>query len=72
MEGSTGRQRVPMSIFRKKIMITFPNDRKLQRDIVDEIEAIDSLVEAKIQAIKSLKTLREAMTQRLVRSHSES
>jgi len=66
MEGTTGRQRVPIGIFRKKITISFPEDLDEQREIVAAIETVARLVEAKQTSIAKLKDLKQSLLQNVL------
>jgi type I restriction enzyme S subunit len=66
MEGTTGRQRVPVSIFRKRIQIPVPPDRDEQAAIADALELIDNAVRAARESIAKLERLQKSLMQQLL------
>src|SRR5438270_8874136 len=66
MEGTTGRQRVPASIFRKRIQIPVPPDLDEQAAIADALELIDNVVRAARETIAKAERLQKGMMQQLL------
>jgi type I restriction enzyme S subunit len=66
MEGTTGRQRVPSSIFRKRIQIPVPTSRDEQKVIADAFELVDSAITAARGSIEKAKQLQKSLMQQLL------
>jgi type I restriction enzyme, S subunit len=69
MEGSTGRQRVPASIFRKRIQIPVPPDRREQTAVADALEMVDHIVAAARESIAKAERLQKGLMQQMLTGH---
>lgn len=66
MEGTTGRQRVPISIFRKRVQIAMPHYVREQTSIADRIEQLDHVIVAVRATISKAERLQKALMQQLL------
>jgi len=66
MEGTTGRQRVPTSIFRKRVRVPLPPTRAEQSHIADALELLDAAISAARESIAKAERLHKALMQQLL------
>jgi len=66
MEGSTGRQRVPTSIFRKRVRIPVPPDLDEQRAVADALLLFDWHITATQAAIAAAERLQRGLMRELL------
>lgn len=66
MEGTTGRQRVPTSIFRTRIQIPIPPSRAEQHTIACFLEMVDSVIAATRESIAKAERLQKGLMQHLL------
>jgi type I restriction enzyme S subunit len=66
MEGTTGRQRIPAKIFRKRIYISIPEDLNEQRKISEKIKTIEKMIGVKQDKITKLQVLKKSLMQNLL------
>ena len=66
MEGTTGRQRVPLSIFKKNLKICFPKDLSEQKEIVEKLEIYQNKIKVNNIKILKLQKLKKSLMQNLL------
>lgn len=66
MEGTTGRQRVPTSIFRKRVQIPIPPDRTKQTAVSDALGTVDSAIAAARESIAKAERLQKGLMQQVL------
>ncbi len=66
MEGTTGRQRVPLSAFKKKIKVAIPCDIEEQKEIVNQLDNVQSEIEKRKSKINILNILKKSLLQNLL------
>lgn len=66
MEGTTGRQRVPLSAFKKKIKIAIPNSIDEQKEIVSKLDNVQTEIEIRKSKIEKLNILKKSLLQNLL------
>ena len=66
MEGTTGRQRIPSNIFKRRVLISYPENKDEQVEIIQPLIKIDSSIKEKEQKIQKLECLKKALMQDLL------
>lgn len=66
MEGTTGRQRIPAKIFRKRIFISLPENIDEQKKISEKIKAVEQMITAKQDKITKLQIMKKSLMQNLL------
>lgn len=66
MEGTTGRQRVPWKVFKKRILAPIPVSLDEQIDIAERLKTIEYSSLSKKAKIQSLNTLKKSLMQNLL------
>jgi len=66
MEGTTGRQRIPASIFKKRLAVPVPLDESEQQRIASIIGAVDSAIAATKASIEAAQKLKKGLMQNLL------
>ena len=66
MEGTTGRQRIPANIFRKRIFISLPEDIDEQKKISEKIKTVEKIITTKQDKITRLQILKKSLMQNLL------
>ena len=66
MEGTTGRQRVPSNIFKRRVLISYPENKDEQIEIIQSLIKIDSSIKEKELKIQKLERLKKALMQNLL------
>ena len=66
MEGTTGRQRVPLSAFRKKIKIAIPKSIDEQKEIVNKLDDVQIEIKNRNNKIDKLLILKKSLLQNLL------
>lgn len=66
MEGTTGRQRVPLNIFRKNLKIIFPEEFFEQKKIVEKLEIFQNKITINNIKILKLQKLKKSLMQNLL------
>lgn len=66
MEGTTGRQRIPAKIFRKRIFISLPENIDEQKKISEKIKAVEQMITTKQDKITKLQIMKKSLMQNLL------
>jgi len=66
MEGTTGRQRVPSNIFKRRVLISYPENKDEQIEIIEPLIKMDSSIKEKELKIQKLERLKKALMQNLL------
>jgi len=66
MEGTTGRQRIPAKIFRKRIYISIPENLNEQKKISEKIRAVEQMITTKQDKITRLQIMKKSLMQNLL------
>lgn len=66
MEGTTGRQRIPAKIFRKRIFVSLPEDIDEQKKISEIIKGVEQLINTKQDKMTNLQIMKKSLMQNLL------
>ena len=66
MEGTTGRQRIPASIFKRRLSVPMPSDKQEQRRIAAILSKVDEAIAKKQASIAAAQKLKRGLMQNLL------
>lgn len=66
MEGTTGRQRIPASIFKRRLAVPIALDKEEQRRIANVLGKVDATMDATQASITAAQKLKQALMQNLL------